>query len=69
MKCENCGIPIGDKPQDATYDERLCDNCESALFPECAFYNHDTRKCANSEGGYFNAECVGILVCERWKEA
>ena len=26
-KCPECGIPVPDMPEDATYEEKLCDKC------------------------------------------
>lgn len=27
MKCPNCGIEVGEFPEDAGYDETLCNRC------------------------------------------
>ncbi len=27
QKCEGCGIPIPDMPEDASWEELLCDTC------------------------------------------
>jgi hypothetical protein len=29
MHCENCGIKIPELPEDASYDERICDKCHT----------------------------------------
>jgi hypothetical protein len=31
MKCDNCGITIPELPEDASYDEMLCDTCYRIL--------------------------------------
>lgn len=27
MRCDNCGLPIPEQPENATYDMLLCDGC------------------------------------------
>ena len=35
IKCPGCGIPVPDVPEDATYDETLCNKC----YEEEEYYN------------------------------
>lgn len=34
VRCDLCGIPIPDVPEDATYDEMICDACEKKRYGE-----------------------------------
>jgi len=66
MNCENCGMPIGERPEDATYEECLCDGCYGKIYPNCKSFNESAKKCGNKDGGYYQADCIGSGVCERW---
>lgn len=51
----------------------VCDNpileCQCPQEVACKFVDENTHKCLFNDGGYYQMDCIGSAVCERWEEA
>jgi hypothetical protein len=69
-KCSGCGIPIPTLPEDATFDEKLCDTCLAKIVTiEPSDYDPDrgmsTFDVSNDNGTLFHGtrdECVAYCT-------
>lgn len=53
--CDGCDHPI--------------DQCQCSQEVACKFVDENTHKCQCTEHGYYQMDCIGSGVCERWVEA
>ena len=68
FNCPTCTRPM--TYAETQYNsERLCETCYNIKYPNCRWFNDKLRKCMKINGAYYQMDCIGSGICERWEEA